>query len=185
MKGSELRAQVRTTAIAAPLGIAMLLTLPSGGESATSGTSDVILAASATTEIQINDASVTLSPNQTDYENGYVVAEGAAGIAVQVRSNSSTGMVLSIKSVDGSPGVALADLDFKTQTAAGNGGATISSYTTITGSDQSLWTTTDEQPDWQVVDTDIRVSNLWEYPDAAGGGTTDYTTTLTYTVVVQ
>ncbi|MBK8230240.1 MAG: hypothetical protein IPK72_06570 [Candidatus Eisenbacteria bacterium] len=152
---------------------------------ATSGTSDVILAATATTEIQITDASVTLTPNQANYEAGFVVAEGASGIAVQVRSNSSTGMILSIKSVDGTPGIALADLAFKTQTAAGTGGATISSYTTITGSDQSLWTTTDTQPDWQVVDTDIRVSNLWEYPDDAGGGTTDYTTTLTYTVTVQ
>lgn len=171
--------------LAALVCVPLTVTAASLARAATSGTSDVILAASATAEIQIDDASVTLSPNQSNYEAGFVVAEGANGIAVRVRSNSSTGMVLSIKSVDGTPGIALADLDFKTQTAAGTGGSTISSYTTITGVDQSLWTTTDTQPDWQTVDTDIRVSNLWEYPDDAGGGTTDYTTTLTYTVAVQ
>lgn len=152
---------------------------------ATSGTSDVTLQAAATVEIQINDASITLSPGQSDYENSYVVAEGAAGIAVQVRTNSSTGMVLSLKSVDGTPGIELADIDFKTQTAAGGSGTTISSYTTLTGSDQDLWTTDEEQPTFQVVDTDIKVSDLWTYLDAGGGGTTAYTTTLTYTVTVQ
>ncbi len=152
---------------------------------ATSGTSDVTLAATATVEIQINDASVTLTPGQSDYESGFVVAEGAAGIAVQVRSNSSTGMVLSLKSVDGTPGIAVDDIAFKTQTVAGGSGSTISSYTTLTGSDQDIWTTDEEQPTFQVVDTDIRVSDLWTYLDIGGVGTTSYTTTLTYTVTVQ
>jgi len=35
------------------------------------------------------------------------------------------------------------------------------------------------------VTTDIRIQNLSGYPDAAGGGTTAYTNTLTYTVVAQ
>lgn len=152
---------------------------------ATTGTSDVILEATATVEIDITDASVTLTPTQTDYENSYVTAEGAAGIAVQVRTNSSTGMILSIRSDDASPGIALADLQFRTQTPAGSGGSTINSYTTISGTDQSLWTSGVEQPSFTTVDTDIRVNNLWNYLDVGGGGTTTYTTTLTYTVSVQ
>lgn len=152
---------------------------------ATSGTSDVNLEASATAEIDISDASVTLSPGQSDYEAGYIVAEGASGIATRVRTNSSTGMVLSIRSDDGTPGIALADLLFKTQTAPGSGGTSIDDYTAVTGLDQSLWTTTEESPDYTTIDTDIRINNLWEYLDANGGGATTYTTTLTYTVTVQ
>jgi hypothetical protein len=152
---------------------------------ATSGTSDVNLEAAATAEIDITDASVTLSPGQSDYETGYIVAEGASGIATRVRTNSSTGMVLSIRSDDLSPGIALTDLLFKTQTAPGSGGTSISSYTAVTDSDQSLWTTTEEQPAYTTIDTDIRINNLWNYLDANGGGTTTYTTTLTYTVTVQ
>jgi hypothetical protein len=94
-------------------------------------------------------------------------------------------MILSIRSDDLTPGIALADLLFKTQTAAGTGGSTISSYTAITGTDQSIWTTGEEQPTYTTIDTDIRINNLWNYYDAGGGGTTTYTTTLTYTVSVQ
>jgi hypothetical protein len=170
------------------LTIAVLLS-PAGSwdvcRAATSGTSDVNLEASATAEIDISDASITLSPGQSDYEAGYIVAEGASGIATRVRTNSSTGMVLSIRSDDGTPGIALADLLFKTQTAPGSGGTSISDYTAVTGVDQSLWTTTEESPSYTTIDTDIRVNNLWNYLDANGGGTTTYTTTLTYTVTVQ
>lgn len=165
--------------------LALICMLPVCAGAVTTGTSDVTLAANATVEIQINDAGITLSPDQSDYEASEVTAEGAAGIAVQVRTNSSTGMVLALKSVDGTPGIALADLQFKTQTAPGGSGTSIDDYTVITGSDQNLWTSDEEQPDFVVVDTDIKVTNLWEYLDASGGGTTDYTTTLTYTVTVQ
>ena len=40
-------------------------------------------------------------------------------------------------------------------------------------------------PTYTTVQTDIRVQNLWDYSDPGGAGTTTYTNTLTYTVVVQ
>ena len=152
---------------------------------ATSGVSDVNLAASATATITITDASITLSPNQANYEAGYVVAEGAAGIAVQVQTNSTTGMVLSVRCADGSPQIALTDLRFKTQTSPGGGGTSQSVYADITAVDQTLWTTDTVQETALTVDTDIRVENLWAYSDAAGGGVTTYTDQLTFTVAVQ
>ena len=156
-------------------------------EAATSGTADVNLEAAATATITIVDASITLSPGQADYEAGYIVAEGAAGIAVQVQTNSSTGMVLSVKCSDGTPEIALADLLFKTQTAAGGSGTTQAAYTAITAVDQTLWTTTDVQETAFTVDTDIRINNLWTYPDPGddGGAKTTYTDQLTYTVAIQ
>lgn len=166
---------------------AFLLVLGASGPcyAATTGTSDVILQAAATAELNIVDASITLSPNQTDYETGYVSAEGASGIDVQVRTNSSTGAILQVKCSDGSPEITLTDLLFKTQTAAGGAGSTISSYTAITASDQDLWSTTTTAATYTTIQTDIRVQNLLNYPDPGGGGVTTYTNTLTYTVVVQ
>ncbi len=152
---------------------------------ATSGVSDVNLAAEATATITITDASITLSPNQANYEAGYVVAEGAAGIAVQVQTNSSTGMVLSVKCADATPEIALTDLMFRTQTSPGGGGTSQAVYTDITAVDQTLWTTDTVQETGLAVDTDIRVENLWAYSDAAGGGKTTYTDQLTFTVAVQ
>ena len=35
------------------------------------------------------------------------------------------------------------------------------------------------------VTSDIRIQNIGNYNDAVGGGTTNYTNTLTYTVVAQ
>src|SRR5262245_22189756 len=61
---------------------------------ATTGTSTVTLAASAVAMIQITDASITLTPNATDYTNDYVEATGAAGIDVQVKTNSTGGRAL-------------------------------------------------------------------------------------------
>jgi hypothetical protein len=74
----------------------------------------------------------------------------------------------------------LSDLLVRSQTA----GTLMSSYTAITGTDQALWSTADSVTDG-VVDTDVRIQGLWSFPDAAGGGTTPYTNTLTYTVVDQ
>ena len=161
------------------------LAIVSQGNAATSGTSDVVLEATATAEINIVDASITLTPNQTDYETGYVSAEGANGIDVQIRTNSSTGAVLSVNCSDASPEIALADLLFKTQTAPGGAGSSQSTYTAITAADQDLWSTTTTSASWTTIQTDIRVQNLWNYPDPGGGGVTTYTNTLTYTVAVQ
>jgi hypothetical protein len=166
---------------------AVVLALGASGAAfaATSGTSDVILQANATVQIEILDASITLSPNQTNYEAGYVDALGASGIDVRIRTNSSTGAILKVKCADGSPEITLTDLLFKTQTAAGGSGSTQSTYTAITASDQDLWSTDTTSPTYSTIQTDIRVQNLWDYSDPGTGGTTAYTNTLTYTIVVQ
>ena len=135
--------------------------------------------------ITITDATLTLSPTGTDYANGFVEAAGASGLRVQVKSNSSTGMILKVKCADASPQIALADLLVRTQTAAGTGGSTLSSYAAITASDQNLWSTTVAQGSFLTVTTDVKVQNVNNYDDAAGGGATNYTNTLTYTVVTQ
>jgi hypothetical protein len=166
---------------------AIVLALGASGAAfaATSGTSDVILQADATVQIEVLDASITLSPNQTNYEAGHVDALGASGIDVRIRTNSSTGAILKLKCSDGSPEITLTDLLFKTQTAAGGSDATQSSFTAVTASDQDLWSTTTTSPTYTTIQTDIRVQNLWGYSDAGGGGRTAYTNTLTYTIVVQ
>ncbi len=152
---------------------------------ANTGTSAVTLAASANTVLQIIDATMTLTPNATDYTNDFVEVTGASGLRVRVKSNSSTGCVLSVKCTDASPQIALADFLVRTQTAAGAGGSTLSSYAAITASDQALWSTGTAQITFLQVNTDIRVQNLFAYPDAIGPGTTSYTNNLTYTVVAQ
>jgi hypothetical protein len=152
---------------------------------ASSGTSAVTLAASANAVLQVLDATMTLTPNAADYTNDFVAVTGASGLRVRVKTNSSTGCVLYVKCADASPQIALADLLVKTQTAAGAGGSTLSSYTAVTASDQALWSTGAAQISFLEVDTDIRVQNLFAYPDAISAGTTSYTDNLTYTVVAQ
>ena len=154
-------------------------------QAASSGTSNVILAAQATATITITDPTLTLSPTATDYANDNVEAAGASGLRVQVKSNSSTGMVLKVKCADASPQIALADLLVRTQTAAGTGGATLAAYAAIAATDQNLWSTTVSQNGNLTVTTDIKIQNIINYNDAAGGGATNYTNTLTYTVVTQ
>ena len=152
---------------------------------ATSGTATVTLAANATAQITIQDAAVALSPNATDYDNDYVEAAGASGLRVQVKTNSSGGMVLKLKCADASPQIALADLLVRTQTAAGTGGSTLSSYTAISASDQNLWSTNVAQNSFLTVTTDLKITHIGSFNDASGGTTTGYTNTLTYTVVTQ
>jgi hypothetical protein len=110
-------------------------------QAATSGTATVTLAASASTMVQIVDAAITLTPTPTDYDNDYVEAVGASGLRVRVKTNSSTGMILRVRCSDATPQIALADLLFKTQTAAGTGGTTQAAYAAMTAADQVLWTT--------------------------------------------
>jgi hypothetical protein len=172
----------RSVLLAAVLGCLLIGT---AANAATVGTSDVILAASATARIQILDPSITLTPNATDYDNEFVEAAGASGLRVRVGTNSSTGLVLLVRCDDAAPEIALADLLFKTATAPGGAGTSITSYTAMTAADQTLWTTTTVQPGWLTVTTDVMIQNLFNYSDAIGAGTTDYTNTLTYTVVAQ
>jgi hypothetical protein len=152
---------------------------------ANTGTSAVTLAASANAVLQVLDATMTLTPNATDYGNDFVEVTGASGLRVRLKTNSTTGCVLSVKCVDASPQIALADFMVRTQTAAGAGGSTMSSYTAITASDQALWSTGASQSSFLQVNTDIRTQNLMAYPDAISAGTTNYTDNLTYTVVAQ
>lgn len=162
---------------------AVAIALPASA--ATTGTSNVTLAASANAMIQILDPAITLTPNATDYGNDFVEAAGASGLRVAVKTNSTTGMALMVRCADAAPQIALADLFFRTQTAAGAGGSTLAAYTGMTAVDQSLWTTTVAQHPWLVVVTDVLVQNLMNYDDAIAAGTTNYTNTLTYTVVAQ
>ena len=162
---------------------AALVSLAPAALAATSGTSNVTLAASATSQIVIVDAALTLTPTSTDYDNDFVQATGASGLRVNVKTNSSGGMVLKVRCADASPQIALSDLLVRTQTAAGTGGSTMSSFTPITASDQNLWSTTVAQGPWATVTTDLKIQNIMNYPDAVGGSTTNYTNTLTYTVV--
>jgi hypothetical protein len=152
---------------------------------ATSGTSNVTLAASAVALIQIDDAAITLTPNATDYGNDYVEATGVAGIDVEVKTNSTGGMA---------PAGALRGRDAADRArrpagahrdAPGTGGSSLAAYTAITAANQNLWTTGAVQHTFLVVSTDVRVQNLINYNDAASAGTTNYTNTLTYTVVAQ
>ena len=176
---------MKRTFVACAVLLASGLLTTSASLAATTGTSAVTLAASASAVLQILDATVTLTPNATDYGNDYVEVIGASGLRVRLKCNSTTGCVLNIKCADASPQVALADFLFKTQTAAGAGGSTISAYTVITAANQALWSTGATQAAWLTVTTDIRVQNLFAYPDAIGAGTTNYTDNLTYTVVAQ
>jgi hypothetical protein len=152
---------------------------------ATSDNATVTLGASANALVQVLDPAISLVPTATDYNNDYVEVTGASGLRVRVKSNSSTGMILKIRCPDASPQIALADLLVRTQTAAGAGGTTMSSYTAITAVDQNLWSTGAVVNAWTTVTSDIRVQNLSTYPDAGGGGTTNYSNTVTYSVVVQ
>ena len=152
---------------------------------ANSGTSAVTLAASANAVLQVLDATMTLTPNATDYANDFVEVTGGSGLRVRLKSNSSTGCVLYVKCIDASPQIALTDFVVRTQTAAGAGGSTMASYTAITASDQALWSTAAAQISFLQVNTDVRVQNLFAYPDAIAAGTTNYTDNLTYTVVAQ
>jgi hypothetical protein len=151
---------------------------------ATTGNATVTLSASANTMIQILDPAVTLVPTPADYANDFVDAAGASGLRVQVKTNSATGLVLKVRCPDAAPQIALADLLVKTATTAGTGGTSMGFYTAITAADQNLWSTGTSQHAWQVVTTDIRIQNINAY-DAPAVGTTNYTNTLTYTVVAQ
>ncbi len=170
-----------------PLCLALLVgaAVAPAAHAATSGTATVTLAATANAMVDILDPAITLTPTSTDYGNDFVDAAGASGLRVRVKTNSLTGMVLMVKCADATPQIGLADLLVRTATAAGTGGTTLASYTAITAANQNLWTTTVPQHVWQTVTTDVRIQNLITYDDAITAGTTNYTNTLTYTVVTQ
>ena len=128
--------------------------------------------------ITIVDPEVYFTPTAGDYTVGYMNGEGKDGIRVNVTTDNPTGVILYIKCDDASPEIALSDMKIKTASV----GSIISSYTAITASDQALWSRPVPLVDFPVK-TDVQLESIWEYPDAAAGGTTDYTNTLTFTIV--
>ena len=176
---------MKRTALAIAAIVTCSVLTASAGFAANTGTSAVTLAASANAVLQVLDATMTLTPNATDYGNDFVEVTGASGLRVRVKTNSTTGCVLSVKCVDASPQILLADFLVRTQTAAGAGGSAMAAYTAITASDQALWSTGAAQSTFLQVNTDIRITNLMAYPDAITPGPTNYTDNLTYTVVAQ
>lgn len=169
--------------IGVPLVMLAALLVPNA-QAATSGTSTVTLTAAAHAMIQILDPTLLLTPTATDYDADMVEATGASGLRVRVKTNSSTGLTLSVKCADATPQIALSDLLVRTATASPSGGPTLASYSPISATDQLLWSIGVAQHPWLTVTTDVRIQNLINY-DAPASGTTGYSNTLTYTVLVQ
>lgn len=173
----------RSRFIVASMVAAMSLT--SLAHAATVGTSNVVLVASPHAMIQILDPTLTLTPTAANYDAEFVEATGGSGLRVRVKTNSTTGMILSVRCADAVPQIALADLLLRTATASPTGGSTMSTYTPVTSTNQTLWTVGAPQHPWLTVNTDVRVQNLFNYDAAVLIGTATYTNTLTYTVVTQ
>ena len=133
--------------------------------------------------IVILDPARTLTPNAADYTNDFVEITGASGVRVQVSTDPGNGLNLFVRCANAAPPIALVDFLVKTATAPGPGGTTISVYTAITATNQLLWSTTNAPAGSTTVNTDIRIKNLFAYPDPIGAGTTGYTDILTFTVV--
>ncbi len=144
-------------------------------------------ASTACAEVFINIISnaITLTPTPSDYANDSVEATGLAGIRIKVKTNSPTGMLLMVRSGSGTPAIALADLLVRTMTAPGPGGFTLTAYTPLGLANLNLWSTAVSQAPFYLVDTDVRIRNLFNYDDAPSAGTTSYTNTLIFTVVAQ
>jgi len=149
------------------------------------GLSGVRAAVASSAHVNVLDAAMTLTPTATDYVNDYVEVTGASGCRVQLWTNNIAGAVVFVKCADAAPRVALADFLVKTQTAPGLGGTSMSSYNAVTATDQALWSSSLPVIMWGQVNVDLRIKNLFAYPDAIGGATTTYTDNLTFTIVMQ
>lgn len=139
----------------------------------------------ASAHINILDPAMTLTPNATDYANDYVQITGATGLRVQLWTNSATGMALYVQCTDAAPRIALADFLVKTGTPPGTGGTSLTTYTAVSSTNLALWSSGVAVAMWGQVNVDVRIQNLYAYPDAPGGGATNYTDNLTFTVLVQ
>lgn len=145
----------------------------------------VTAAWAASAHIAVLDPAMTLTPSAADYTNDYVEITGAAGIRLQFWTNSPAGCAMFVQCTDAAPRIALADFLVKTGTPPGAGGASMTTFTAVTAANQGFWSTGVAVPPWGQVNFDIRIKNLYAYPDGIGGGTTAYTNNLTFTVVVQ
>ena len=135
--------------------------------------------------LQVLDPSVTLTPTAADYASDHVDLTGGSGLRIRIKSGSTTGSIVFVKCADAAPRIALPDLLVKTRTAPGAGGASLTSFTAVTAFDQPLWSTRAAQNSFLQIVVDIRVQNLFAYPDAILPGTTGYTDNLTFTIVAQ
>ena len=141
-------------------------------------------AAAQTASINVVDNTVALTPTAIDYENDFVEATGNAGVRLNVRSTSPTGMAVYVRCGDAAPQIRLPDLLVRTLTPPGIRGTTMAGYTPLAATNQLLWSTGVPQNGNRRVDVDLRVRNLFGYGDGAGAGTTQYSNTLTFTVFV-
>jgi len=142
-------------------------------------------AAAQSEVLQVLDPSMTLTPTAADYAGDHVDITGGSGLRIRVKSNSGAGSIVYVKCADAAPRVALPDLLVKTQTAPGTGGTSLTSFTAVTAFDQRLWSTGVSQSSFLQINVDIRIKNLFAYPDAITAGTTSYTDNLTFTIVAQ
>jgi hypothetical protein len=137
--------------------------------------------ARAETSISVVTSSRSLVPTQGDYETGCVESlSPTGGIRVRVTTTAPAGLILYVSGSAGSPPIDMSHLLIRCPTV----GSLIATYTAITSSDQALWAAGGPASS-QDVDTDLKIINLWDYPDAGSAGTTNYTNTLIYTVVEQ
>ena len=139
----------------------------------------------ASAHVNILDPAMTLTPNATDYGNDYIELTGASGMRVQLWTNSATGVALYVQCADAAPRIALADFLVRTGTAPGPGGTSLATYTAVASANLALWSSGVVVPPWGQVNVDIRIKNLYAYPGDPGGGVTNYTDNLTFTVLVQ
>ncbi|HTK30488.1 MAG TPA: hypothetical protein VL332_00890 [Candidatus Saccharimonadaceae bacterium] len=158
--------------------------VPAAAQAERSRSAEAASAKATVAQINILTPALVLAPTATDYANNFVEAAGASGLQVQVKSNSITGMSLSVRS-SGAPQIALADFLVRTTTDPGPLGFRRSTYTALPTTDLLMWSTLVRVNGWRTVTTDVRLQNIFNYNDAGGAGTTSYTNTLTYTLVVQ
>ena len=141
-------------------------------------------ASAQTANLVIVDNSVLLAPTAIDYENDYVEAAGTAGLRLNARSSSPTGMAIYVRCGDAGPQIRLADFLVRTRTPPGTRGTSMASYTPVAATNQLLWSTGVQQNANRRVEVDLRIRNLFGYGDGIGAGTTQYSNTLTFTLFV-
>lgn len=170
-------------AIALGILVAVIATPPTTW-AGTSGSVEVILAASAKAEIRIHESAVVLVPDDDDLAVDHVAAEGIDGIEAEIRSNCATGTALNVRLDGGANDLAASDLWFRTRTPVRDAGVSQQIYTPVRSSDQLVWSSSGSLPEWTAVHTDIRLHNLHQYVTSLRAARS-LSSTLIFTVVTQ